>query len=234
MSKNVNIINNAGKDVVVTVNSKDGNTQIVIDLAGNKVELSALEPGQVFRNNNIEYIVLEQLCDNAAAVIRKDCLDSTMEFDFVNNNWKTSSLRKFLNDDYLKELIKDFGEENIISHSVDLLSLDGLDDYGTSTDKVSLLTIDMYRKYRKVLGENMDNWWWLLTPNSTPSGCGAAFVQCVRSVGDTNFSAVAGMAGVFARFLSSNLLSLHLATKLASSQYNRHGRKPCRWQAIND
>ena len=35
-----------------------------------------------------------------------------------------------------------------------------------SLDKVSLLTVDEYRKYRKYL-PNTDKWWWLCTPWST-------------------------------------------------------------------
>ena len=187
MSQNVNVINNVGKDVVVTVNKENGNTQIVIDLAGNKVELSTLKAGDIFKSNDGEYIVLEQFENGTTAVLRKELLEDTMKFNSDNNNWKLSSIRKYLNGDYLKELNEVFGEENIIEHAVDLLSLDGLDDYGTSIDKVSLLDIDQYRKYRKVIGENKDNWWWLLTPNSTPSGYSSDDVRYVDSGGDVGY-----------------------------------------------
>ena len=134
----------------------------------------------------MKYIVLEQLPDKQTAVIRRYLLENEMEFDSDNNNWKTSSLRERLNnnvDGYLREVEDAFGKDQIVTHTVDLLSLDGLDDYGTSNDKISLLNIDQYRKYRKILGENMDNWWWLLTPDSTPSGSGSRYVRYVRSVG---------------------------------------------------
>ena len=183
MLDNVNVVNNVEKDVTVTVNNKNGNTQIVIDLAGNKVKLSTLKVGDVFKTKNIEYIVLEQLDNDTTAVIRKDLLENKMKFDSDNNNWKTSSIRKFLNGDYLKKLGESFGEDNIVEHTVDLLSLDGLDDYGVSNDKVSLLTIDQYRKYRKDIGENKYSWWWLSTPDSTPSGCSSDGVRCVDSSG---------------------------------------------------
>lgn len=59
----------------------------------------------------------------------------------------------------------------------DLTSIDGLDDYGTCTDMVSLLTATEYMKYHKILGLKSDysNWWWLITPASTPSNgyCGS-------------------------------------------------------------
>lgn len=181
MSNNVNVINNAGKDVVVTVNNNEGNTQIIIDLAGGQVELSSLKPGQTFSKNGVDYIVLNKL-ENDTAVIRNDLLADKI-FDSDSNNWRTSSLRKYLNKEYLNKLEKDFGKENITTHEIDLLSLDGLADYGVSEDKVSLLTIDQYRTYRKVLGENKDRAWWLITPDSTPSGVNASYVRYVNSNG---------------------------------------------------
>lgn len=53
-----------------------------------------------------------------------------------------------MNGKYLERIEKAFGQNRIIEHTVNLLSMDGTDEYGTSTDKVSLLTIDQYRKYR--------------------------------------------------------------------------------------
>lgn len=49
----------------------------------------------------------------------------------------------------------------------DLLSMDGQTEYGHCKDKISILTVDEYRKYRKLL-PNMPKWWWLITPWSTP------------------------------------------------------------------
>ena len=69
---------------------------------------------------------------------------------------------------------------------MDLLSLDGYDDYGRTTDKVSVLTIDQYRKYHKFIG-NVDRWNWLATPDSTPSGTDASSVQIVNDSGDVNW-----------------------------------------------
>lgn len=183
MSNNVNVINKAESDLNVTVNNIDGGIQIIIDTKKKELDLLALKAGDVFKVDNVEYIVLEQLDGNQTAVIRKDLLEDNMEFDSDNNNWKTSSIREYLNGEYLEEIEKAFGKDRIVEHTVDLLSLDGLDDYGMSADKVSLLTIDQYRKYRKILGGNLDSWWWLITPDSTPSGDSARCVRCVGSDG---------------------------------------------------
>lgn len=187
MSNNVNVINKAEKDLDITVNNIDGNIQIIINAKKMDIDLLALKAGETFRVNDIEYIVLEQLDGNQTAVIRKELLEDEREFDSDNNDWRTSSIREFLNEEYLEEIEKVFGKERIVEHTVDLLSLDGLDDYGTSDDKVSLLTIDQYRKYRKVLGGNLDDWCWLVTPDSTPSGESSRYVQCVGSDGDVRY-----------------------------------------------
>ena len=193
MNNNVNVINNAGNNVLITVNNKDENTQIIIDLVSNMVELSTLLPGDIFKSNGVKYIVLEHFKNGTTGVIRKELLDN-IKFDADNNNWKTSSIRKKLNEEYIKELA--FGEDNIIEHTVDLMSLDGLDDYGTSKDKVSLLTIDQYRKYRKILKENKNRCWWLSTPHSTPTGYGSDDVQYVDSGGDVCYGWCSYVRGV--------------------------------------
>lgn len=171
----------------ITVNEtdmqiKDGKLIININsdlekvLNSNKMVLSSVKVGDII---NDKYIVLEHFSDGTTAVIRKDLLEDSMEFGDSNNDWRESNVRKYINDDYLKEIEKEFGVDNIVEHTTNLLSMDGLDDYRTCRDKVGLLDIDQYRKYRKVLGNNMDSWWWLLTPDSTPSGWSARCVRCV-------------------------------------------------------
>lgn len=188
---NINVINNVDKELNVIVNKENNdNIEIIIDLKNDNIDLLALKPGDVFHKNNVEYIVLEQLPDKQTVVIRKYLLENKMEFDSDNNNWKTSSIRERLNnnvDGYLREVEDAFGKDKIVTHTVDLLSLDGLDDYGTSNDKISLLTIDQYRKYRKILSENINKWWWLLTPDSTSSGSSASCVLYVGSNGSVYY-----------------------------------------------
>lgn len=195
MSNNVNVINKAEKDLDVTVNNVDGNIQIIINTKAD-TDLLALKVGETFKVNDVEYIVLEQLDGNQTAIIRKELLEDKREFDSDNNDWRTSSIREFLNGEYLKEIENAFGKDRIVEHTIDLLSLDGLDDYGTSNDKVSLLTIDQYRKYRKVLGENMDNWWWLVTPDSTPAGDSTHYVQGVCFGGGVSYGGCGYSGGV--------------------------------------
>lgn len=171
------------------VNVKDGFLNININVAldtllnmGRKM-LGDIAPGTVI---NGKYIVLEHLENGGTAVIAKEVLE-TRTYYGNNNNFDGSKVDQYLNGEYLTELMKEFCEDQVFEHEVDLLSMDGLDDYGKIKRKVSLLTIDQYRKYRKVLGKNMNTWWWLATPHSTPSGYGADYVQCVGSGGSVYY-----------------------------------------------
>lgn len=191
MKKNINVINNAGNNV--------------IDVPSVRTELSHLDPGDVFEKNGIEYIVCEQFEDSRTAVVRKECLDVTMKFG-NNNNWKESVWRKYLNDTYLAEIENIFGKENIVEHEVDLTSLDGYDDYGVSVDKVSAMNIDRYRNYHKYIGD-MEKWHYLSTPDSTLSGIGSSYVLYVYDDGRVDWGYADDVGSVRPFFiLNSNIL----------------------------
>lgn len=203
---NVNVINKAKEKVNVEVNEINGSIQIVIDVPPAGKELSSLKPGEVFKKNGTEYIVCEHFENGSTAIIRKECLEDGMEFGDTNN-WAESGLRKFLNNEYLKNISDDFSQDNILDHEVDLLSLDGYDDYGRTTDKVSVLTIDQYRKYHKFIG-NVDRWNWLATPDSTPSGTDASGVRIVNVGGDVGWGCSDRCNGVRPFFLLKSSISV--------------------------
>lgn len=158
------------------VSIKDGKVIIDLDserleniMSTNKVQLSTLKTGSKFKLGDEVFIVLEQT-DNGTRVIAKEFAYCDVMFG-DNSDWKVSPIRKTLNNDYFKKIAAIIGEKNILTMDRDLTSLDGLDDYGTCTDKVSLLTSAEYAKYHKILGlkSNYPNSWWLITPASTPS-----------------------------------------------------------------
>lgn len=137
----------------------------------NKVRLSTLSPRDEFMIGDETFIILEQ-SDKGAKVISKEYAHGGKAFVFGNcTDWKESYIRTLLNDDYYDEIAKLVGASNIISMERDLTSLDGLNDYGTCTDKVSLLTAAEYAKYHKILGLKPDypEPWWIITSDSTPS-----------------------------------------------------------------
>ncbi len=120
--------------------------------------------GETFKLLGIEWKVLD--ITEQGVVCLANMLDREMEFDTNSNDWKESSLRKYLNEDFCQKLAQAIGEENIIEFERDLLSLDGQTEYGTCKDKVSLITVDEYRKYRALI-PNTGKWWWTITPDST-------------------------------------------------------------------
>ncbi len=104
------------------------------------------------------------------------------KFDSDDNNWTTSKLRSYLNKEFLEKLEEEIGEGNVLGFERNLLSLDGQTEYGSCTDKVSLLTVDEYRKYRKYI-PNANKWWWLISPWSTPCNGYSGAVAVVSSSG---------------------------------------------------
>lgn len=114
------------------------------------------------------------------------CLADSIEerqFDSDSNNWKNSNLRDYLNEEFLEKIAAEIGLENIVPFERDLLSLDGQTEYGKCEDKVSLLTVDEYRKYRSLIPNTKDYWWWLVSPWSTPCNDYKRTVAVVSSAG---------------------------------------------------
>ena len=109
------------------------------------------------------------------------------KFDNKCNDWKKSDLREYLNGEFLAKLEAAVRAENIVPFERDLLSLDGQTEYGSCTDKVSLLTVDEYRKYRALL-PNTGKWWWLITPDSTACNDDTTWITVVSPRGSIDLS----------------------------------------------
>lgn len=119
-----------------------------------------LKPGEEFTRGNVTYVALGMEQGGVLAV-RKEPLRN-MPFDKDNkNDWRTSSLRKYLNGEYLGNI----DTSDMIEYESDLTSDDGMTDYGKSKDLIFLLSADLYRKYRYKLPE-WKTWVWLITPDS--------------------------------------------------------------------
>lgn len=119
-----------------------------------------------------------------------------MEFDSDSNNWENSDLRGYLNGVFFEKMAAEIGSKNIISFERNLLSLDGQTEYGKCEDKVSLLTVDEYRKYRSLIPNTEDYWWWLVSPWSTPCNDYERAVAVVSSAGYFNYSHCININGV--------------------------------------
>lgn len=116
-----------------------------------------------------------------------DMIGEDMKFDTSCNDWKVSRLRNYLNTEFYQQLVDAVGEENIIEFERNLLSMDGQKEYGTCMDKVSLINVDEYRKYRSLI-PNTGDWWWTITPDSTKCNNDTVWVRVVSPSGDFYFN----------------------------------------------
>ena len=164
---------------------------------GGKVRLDELNPGGRFRYGGVEWVKLDGMGD-ASLCLATECV-TKKAFDEANDNdWRTSSLREWLNNHnraeydggFLGQLIESGGAkmEDFAFFRSDLTADDGMRDYGVADDIISLLSCDLYRKYRDAI-PSVDDWCWTLTPWT----CIAAYSYNVRGV-----NASGTLAGTYA------------------------------------
>jgi len=123
------------------------------------------QAGTRFNYNGIEFVALGMEQGGVLAVVAER-LEEEMAYDENRcNDWRKSSLRKYLNGEYLEK----FNKGDLLPFVSDLTSDDGMDDYGTSEDYIALLSDNLYRKYRKVMPK-YDTWVWTITPYSCLPG----------------------------------------------------------------
>ena len=160
--------------------------KIVQELTKGKIETirKNLGIGDTFELLGLKWKILD-IVDGAYKCLAEK-LEDGMAFDSNSNNWATSDLREYLNGEFYNKLKAAVGEDNIALMERDLLSLDGQIEYGKCEDNVSLLTFDEYRKYRALIPNTGDYYWWLLTPDSTPCNGDSTWVRVVSSSGDFN------------------------------------------------
>ena len=121
-----------------------------------------------------------------------------MAFDTDNkNDFAASSVRAFLNGDFLEELAgAGADKEAFVPIVLDLTSDDGLDDYGTDSAKIGLITDQMYRAFRKIIPKASEDYW-TCTPFSTERNGYKSFVRSVGTSGALNYNfACSGYWGV--------------------------------------
>lgn len=152
------------------------------------------EIGKVIELAGMDWLILDKTEKGYFAILngfdeKERTLDST------SNNWITSKLRNELNARFLKKITDELGKDAVIEFDRDLLSMDGQTEYGHCKDKISFLTVDEYRKYRKLL-PNMDKWWWLLTPWSTPVNDFSTTITVVSPSGNVYGSSCVDVNGV--------------------------------------
>lgn len=180
-----------------------------------EVKLNALRRGDTFALAGINWKVLKELEPAHSGAVQNyfcEAAEDIFQAPFDengNNNWNNASLRERLNGDFLDALEKEHPGilEFIVPTYRDLTADDGLKDYGSCLDKVTMLTTDEYRATRD-LHPAPEHWRWLITPDGTPASSGTSYVRYVYSDGGLyNDYAYCGSGGVRpALTLKSDLL----------------------------
>ena len=157
--------------------------------------------GEHFTYAGIEWICLDIINDNYFAITAQ--IYDELPFDEDDrNDWKTSSLRDILNTKFLKKL----KVEHLIKQSSDLTADNGDKSYGTSSDYVTILSCDQYRKYRDLV-PLFEECMWTLTPWSCDAGY-AGGVRIVNPTGTIGYYAYSTLGVAPACIFSSENLKL--------------------------
>lgn len=130
------------------------------------VELSTLKRGNVFQTTGKrKYKVLEQYGDTTK-IISLDLVKENVEFGDTSD-YKTSKVKKLCDIEILKDFEKEFGAENIETHTADIITADG-QKLGTVDCKIRPITFDEAREYTDITSNNdLNDWYWTLSPWST-------------------------------------------------------------------
>lgn len=145
------------------------------------------QAGERFTRGGIEFVALGMEQGGVLAVAAKRLEDEMAYDEDGSNDWRKSSLRKYLNE----EFVKNFDKGDLLPFVSDLTSDDGMTDYGTSEDFVALLSDNLYRKYRKFMPK-YDTWVWTITPWSCHPGS-AGHERLVNTSGAlSNYDAIYG------------------------------------------
>ena len=122
--------------------------KIVADRQIRGKTLGSVKPGNTVTIGEREYIVLGHE-EGTTAIITKEPTKA-MAFG-IDGNYARSYVRTYCNGEFYEELCKAVGKDNIIPHAVNLVSDDGSNKGATVKDNVSILTCDLYRRYREFL-----------------------------------------------------------------------------------
>lgn len=127
-----------------------------------KVELSTLVPGDEFKTDIGEFIVLEQE-EGTTKVITKELYKEDVIFGECND-YRKSKVRNACDNEILKDFESVFGADNIVEHHVDLTTLDGQKMFGKIKAKVRPLTFDEARKYNSfIVDKSLPDLYWTAT-----------------------------------------------------------------------
>lgn len=182
-------------------------------------KIKDLAPGATFDLGPAKALILEHFTNGTTLVTTAESIgDKPFNvFPFVYerpegfnlNDWRTSTIRKDLNENFLAA-IKAAGKidaDKIVTTEWDLSDHQGGAGYGTSRDKIGLLSQKQVEKYAEQDLLELDDWWWLITPYAGYAN-GARSVCADGSLSDGD--AFGGSGGVRPAFVLDSEICLSL------------------------
>ena len=149
-----------------------------------QITLEQVRKGERFVLNGVAFIKLDEDRE-ASFVVSEDVVLKGIAFDTQEredrNNYMCSGIQEGL-DEWASEHEEIY--EAALERPIDLLSMDGMTDYGKPEVSVRMLTVDEYRKYRALIPLT-DEVYWLATAYSTPSSpyAGSNYAYFVNTSG---------------------------------------------------
>ena len=140
-----------------------------------------IKDGETFTVAGIEFIKFPNE-NGTTPVVMKD-IAFRSKFG-GNNDFRSSEILKKMEQDILPKIIEAVGEENVLTFKTDLTAQDGLNPYGELEARISLPTMDFYRKNVEIFDKyNPNTWWGLATPESAQPHEDPYWVLCVSPSG---------------------------------------------------
>lgn len=164
----------------------------------NKVKLSELKSGETFKIDKYDFIVLcQDDSSQTTKVISKGFMVENVEFDKISTDYNKSNLKKLIESDIQSIIEKAVGAENLVKHTVSLISVDMQHEFKNCICKVRPITFDEAREFNDLLvNKNLNNWWWTCTPWSTKErGCDYS-IAVVSPSGNFNYDRYYNYGGV--------------------------------------
>lgn len=155
----------------------------------NKVRLSELKPGETFKIGEHNFIVLcQDESSQTTKVISKGFMAENVIFDRNTKDYNKSNIKKMIEADIQPIIEKAVGAENLIKHTVSLISVDMQHKYEDCVCKVRPITFDEAREFNDFLAnKNLNAWWWTCTPWSTKERGREYSIAIVSPFGDFNY-----------------------------------------------
>ena len=134
---------------------------------GSRVQLSELDPGDVFKIGNHDFIILRHYGDTTK-VISKNFMAEDVVFDENTPDYNNSNLKKIIETEIQPVIENAVGKDNIIKQDIVVKTVDNQDRFDLIESKVRVATFEEARQYNDlIINKDLDDWWWTCTPWST-------------------------------------------------------------------